>query len=102
MHGHSQADTTSIKHLSELPNLQIEYFTLRFIVIDWSEFETCYTTTLLYKSLALASEGLAAINKCIGKSLAGRKYNRRFYKAQLQSGQDKQLSTSNLNFNKLT
>ena len=52
MHGNSQADTTSIKHLSELPNLQIEYFTLRFIAIDWSEFETCYATTLLYKSMA--------------------------------------------------
>jgi len=33
-------------------------------------------------------------------SVAGRKYNRQFYKAKLQSGQDKQHSTAKLNFNK--
>ena len=35
-------------------------------------------------------------------SVAGRKYNQQFYKAQLQSGQDKQLWSSILNFNKTT
>jgi len=35
-------------------------------------------------------------------SVAGRKFNRQFCKAKLQSGQDKQLSSSNLNFNKIT
>jgi len=41
-----------------------------------------------------------AANKGFAASVAGRKSNRQFYKAKLQSRQDKQLSTSNLNFNK--
>jgi hypothetical protein len=39
-------------------------------------------------------------NKGFAASVAGRKNNRRFYKAKLQFGQDKKLWSSNLNFNK--
>jgi hypothetical protein len=42
-------------------------------------------------SLSKASQLWPAINTGFAASVAGRKYNRRFYKAQLQSGQDKQL-----------
>jgi len=41
-------------------------------------------------------------NMGFAASVAGRKSNRQFCKAKLQFRQDKQLSTSNLNFNKTT
>jgi hypothetical protein len=43
---------------------------------------------------------ITATNMGFAASVAGRKYNRRFCKAKLQFGQDKQLWSSNLNFNK--
>jgi len=41
-----------------------------------------------------------AANMRFNNMVAGRKYNRQDCKARMWSGQDKQLSTSNLNFNK--
>jgi len=45
----------------------------------------------LSNNQALSQNSLPATNMGFAASVAGRKYNRQFYKAQLQFGQDKQL-----------